>query len=169
MKRCTRPFPQRQRGVAAIEMAIILIPMLVLCFGIVELGRALYLYNGLVKATRGATRYLTTQSLANPPATETADSIRLKARSLALCGQTDCTSVPPLVPDLTLAQISVCDLLSCPTTHANISTGEGTVNLVSITIGGNAATAYTFVPVANWVIPEITFAPIRTTMVSQFF
>ena len=43
---------QGQRGVAAVEMAIVLIPMLVLCFGVLEIGRALYLYNGLVKSTQ---------------------------------------------------------------------------------------------------------------------
>ena len=95
-----------QRGVAAVELAIVLIPMLVLCFGITELGRALYQYNGLVKATRGAARYLSQQSLASPPAGETADSIRLKARSLALCGAFNCSGVSPLVPNLTLAQLN---------------------------------------------------------------
>jgi TadE-like protein len=68
----------QQKGVVAIEMALILVPMLILCFGITELGRALYQYNGLVKATRGAVRYLSQQSMASPPAGETADSLRLR-------------------------------------------------------------------------------------------
>jgi len=53
----------KQHGVAAVELALIMVPMLVLCFGVVEVGRALYYYNGLVKATRSAARYLTMQDL----------------------------------------------------------------------------------------------------------
>lgn len=155
-----------QRGVAAVEMAIFLIPMLVLCFGITELGRALYQYNGLVKATRGAVRYLSQQSLATPPEGEDADSIRLKARSLALCGAFDCGGKPALVPNLTLTMISVCDPVSCASTHANVPTGEGTTSLVTVTIGA-ADTGYDFTSIVPWVIPSITFGPISVTMASS--
>jgi hypothetical protein len=155
-----------QRGVAAVEMAIILIPMLVLCFGITELGRALYQYNGLVKATRGAARYLSQQSLASPPAGETVDGIRLKARSLALCGAFNCDGVDPLVPNLTLAMISVCDPVACVGTHANVLTGEGTTSLVTVSIGAGDA-GYGFLSVVPWVVPDITFGPISITMASS--
>lgn len=158
-----------QRGVAAVEMALIMVPMLILCFGIVELGRALYMYNGLVKSTRGAVRYMTSQSLSSPPAGETAATIRLKARSLAVCGAYDCAGKDPLVPGLVLAQVSICDLLSCPTTHNNVSTGQGTANLVSVTIGGTGAAAYDFTSIMPWVIPDMAFAPVTATMVSQYF
>lgn len=159
----------KQQGVAAVELAIIIIPMLILCFGITELGRALYQYNGLVKATRGAVRYLTAQSLASPPPGETADSIRLKARSLAVCGQESCGSATPLVPGLTLAQVSVCDRLACPSTHDNVQTGQGSVNLVSVTIGGTGAAAFNFTSLVPWVVPSISFSPVTATMISQFF
>lgn len=155
-----------ERGVAAVEMAIILIPMLILCFGITELGRALYQYNGLVKAGRGAVRYLSQQSLASPPALETADGIRLKARSLALCGDFNCDGKAPLVPNLTLAMISVCDPVSCAATHANVPTGEGTTSLVTVTIGAGDA-AYNFTSLVPWVVPSITFGPVATTMASS--
>lgn len=161
---------QQQRGVAAVEMAIILIPMLILCLGIVEIGRALYTYNGLVKSTRGAVRYLTAQSLASPPAGETAASIRLKARSLAVCGAYDCAGdAQPLVPGLTLAHVQVCDPLSCPATHNNIATGQGTADLVSVTIGATGGLPYAFSFIVPWVLPEISFTPVSTTMVSQFY
>lgn len=151
-----------QRGVAAVEMAIILLPMLILCFGITELGRALYQYNGVVKAGRGAVRFLSQQSLASPPAGETADGIRLKARSLALCGEIDCGGKPALVPNLTLGMISVCDPVSCAATHANVLTGEGTTSLVTVTIAG-----YNFTSIVPWAVPSITFGPIATTMASS--
>lgn len=148
------------------EMAIILLPMLILCFGITELGRALYQYNGLVKATRGAARYLSQQNLASPPAGQTAEGIRLNARSLALCGAFDCAERGPLVPNLALSMISVCDPVLCPDTHANVSTGEGTTSLVSVLIGGGEST-YAFSSLVPWVVPDIDFSPVRITMASS--
>jgi Flp pilus assembly protein TadG len=160
----------RQRGAAAVEMAIILLPMLILCFGVLEIGRALYTYNGLVKSTRGAVRYLTAQSLESPPAGETAASIRLKARSMAVCGAFDCSGdVPPLVSGLTLAHVQVCDPVACPGTHNNVPTGQGTADLVSVTIGGPGGTPFTFSTLVPLGIGDLTFTPVTTTMVSQFF
>ncbi|MEZ5645222.1 MAG: pilus assembly protein [Burkholderiaceae bacterium] len=157
---------RRQRGVAAVEMAIIVMPMIILCFGITELGRALYQYNGLVKATRGAARYLSQQNLASPPAGTTADDIRLNARSLARCGAFDCADRDPLVSNLTLEMISVCDPVLCPDTHANVSTGEGTTSLVTVSIG-SAATPYRFTSIVQWVIPDIDFSTVSITMASS--
>lgn len=159
-----------QQGVAAVELAFIMVPLLILCFGITEVGRALYYYNGLVKATRGAVRYLAVQSLASPPQGETADSIRLKARSLAVCGAQACSpTAQPLVPGLVLAQVSVCDPVGCPATHANVQTGQGSVGLVSVSIGGANAAAYSFSSLVPWVIPDFTFSPVSATMAAQFF
>lgn len=160
----------KQQGIAAVELALIMGPMLILCFGITEVGRALYHYNGLVKATRGAVRYLAVQSLASPPLGETAQNIRDRARSLAVCGAQVCSlNAVPLVPGLTLAQVSVCDPVGCPSTHANVSTGQGGVNLVSVTIGGTGAAAFQFTSLVPWVIPSITFGPVTATMAAQFF
>lgn len=156
----------QQKGIVAVEMALILTPMVVLCFGITELGRALYQYNGLVKATRSAVRYLSQQSLASPPAGETSDTLRNKARSLALCGLTSCgTSTTPLVPGLTLAMISVCDPVLCPATHSSVPAGPGTASLVTVTIGsgGNPFSFASFVPD---VVPSIQFNPISITMLN---
>jgi Flp pilus assembly protein TadG len=157
---------KHQRGVAAVEMAIIILPMLILCFGITELGRALYQYNGLVKATRGAARYLSQQNLASPPAGQTADGIRTHARSLALCGAFDCAQTEPLVTNLTLAMISVCDPVLCANTHANVSTGEGTTSLVSVTVGGGGA-IYAFESMVPWMVPHINFSPVSITMAAS--
>ncbi len=147
-------------------MALVIIPMLILCFGITELGRALYQYNGLVKATRGAARYLSQQSLAAPPIGETADGIRLKARSLALCGAYDCAGKQPLVTSLTLDMISVCDPVACPATHSNVPTGQGSTSLVAVAIGaGNDK--FNFTSLVSWVVPDITFSAISITMASS--
>lgn len=156
----------KQKGVAAVEMAIVLIPMLILCFGITELGRALYQYNGLVKATRSGARYLSQQSLASPPPGETASSLRNKARSLALCGAYDCSGQPSLVAGLTLDMISVCDPVACQATHFNVLTGEGTANLVSVYINAEGS-KFSFSSLVPWVIPDITFSPISITMAAS--
>lgn len=155
-----------QRGVAAVELAFVLLPMLVLCFGITEMGRALYQYNGLVKSVRGAVRYLSQQSLASPPPGETAEGLRLKARSLALCGALDCGDKSPLVPGLTLAMIGVCDEVACAATHANVPTGEGTASLATVNIGAGAE-PYRFTSLIPWVVPSVSFKPIAITMVSS--
>ena len=157
---------KRQRGVAAVEMAIVIVPMLILCFGITELGRALYLYNGLVKATRGAARYLSQQNVVIPPPGLTADDIRLNARSLALCGALDCSGRQPLVPGLTISMISVCDAALCASTHASVSTGEGLTSVVTVTIGAGD-NRYPFTSLVPWVIPSINYSPVSITMAAS--
>lgn len=161
--------PQRQKGVAAVELGFIVIPMLLMGFGITELGRALSYYDGLVKATRGAVRYLAQQDLANMSADELT-ATRNKAVALAVCGLETCAaSTPPLVPGLTTDNVSLCDYLNCASTHNNVQTGQGTVDLVSVTIGGTGTSAYDFTSLMSWVIPDITFSPIKTTMASRYF
>ena len=54
---------RRQRGVAAIEMAITLPVLLFMLLAIAEFGRAFHQYNTLSKAVHSATRYLSTTAL----------------------------------------------------------------------------------------------------------
>lgn len=170
----TKSNSRRQRGVAAVEMAIIVLPMLLLCFGITEIGRALYQYNGLVKATRGAARFLSQQNLASPPPTSSAEIIREQAKSLAYCGKLDCKDdgdpkTPPILPNvpaLEFDMISLCDPVACPTTHANISTGEGTTSLVSVVIGASD-NPFKFTSLVPFLIPSIDFAPVSITMAAS--
>ena len=152
----------KQKGVAAVELALVLIPMLILCFGITELGRALYQYNGLVKATRTGVRYLSQQSFTGVDA----DVIRLKGKSLTLCGFDDCAGKPPLVTGLTLAMISVCDPASCVGTHYNMPTGDGPTDLVSVYINAGGS-KFSFTSLVPWVIPDTTFSRISTTMAAS--
>lgn len=51
--------PVFQKGAAMVEMAMVVPILLILAFGIIELGRALYQHNSLGKATETAARYLT--------------------------------------------------------------------------------------------------------------
>jgi Flp pilus assembly protein TadG len=141
----------KQQGVAAVELAILLTFVLVpLLFGMTEFGRALYQYNGLTKATRDATRFLSTQGPGDP------NDISA-ARCLAVYGNKACAG-DSLVPNLTTAMVSVCDSSSCPS-HLNQPTGSGVINLVTVTVSG-----YPFTSLAPFFVPAFTFGDISTTM-----
>lgn len=144
----------RQRGVAAVEFAFLLTFILVpVAFGITEFGRALYQYNTLDKATRDAARYLSTQ------AAGTGIGI---AQCLAVYGTQDCSG-QPLAPGLTVANVNICDAISCPSDHI-VSTSLGSFHLVTVSIGGGQANSYQFFSIVPFIVPDINFGPISTTM-----
>lgn len=148
---------RRQAGTAAIELAILATVLVPLTLGVTELGRAMYEYNSLVKATRDAARYLSSQG----PGDATDIGI---AQCLAVHGTRDCSG-SALLPGLTTAMVAVCDSSNCAGTHANQATGSGVINLVTVTISG-----YTFTPVlplpvfTNLTGASITFSDVSTTM-----
>lgn len=144
-------FPFRQRGIAAVELGLLIGPLLLLTLGVTEFGRAFYQYNALAKATRDATRFLSGQGPGEPSDVTT-------AQCLATHGNKSCTGAV-LVPGLTTAMVSVCDSISCPGNHQNQATGSGVINLVTVTITG-----YPFTSIVPLVIPDITFGSISTTM-----
>lgn len=158
----------KQRGVAAVELALIIGPMLILVFGITELGRALYQYNALVKATRGAVRYLAQQDLANLSAGDRG-VVYDRTKALAVCGALACGSKQPLAPGLSTSKVSLCDYLTCAATHKSVLTGQGSVDLVSVTIGGSDAQAFRFTSLMPWVVPDVNFSAVKTTMASRYF
>ena len=88
----------KQRGVALIELALIIPLLLLLTFFTTEFGRAVYQYHVLVKAVRDASRYLSVQ----PPGTNVD-----KARNLMVYGKPDPVDGVdlPLVHNLTLANV----------------------------------------------------------------
>jgi Flp pilus assembly protein TadG len=143
-----------QRGAAAVELGLLTLPLAALTFGTTEFGRALHQYNTVAKNVRDAARYQTTVAPGNT----------LAGRCLALSGTaanngTACTDAA-LLPGLTLAQITVCDRLSCPGTHNLQPTTRGVVNLVTVTITG-----YPFTSMVPFAMPSITFGAISATMV----
>jgi hypothetical protein len=110
-----------QRGVAIIELALILPLLLLLTMTVTEFGRALYQYDLLTKSVRDAARYLSVQA----PGTHTTE-----ARNLVVYGNT-AGSGTPLAAGLDLAQV--------PTpTWQTAGTGPF-INTVTIRISG-----YTF-------------------------
>lgn len=147
---------QIQRGVVAVEFALLIIPMLLMVFGVAEYGRAMYQYNTLVKATRDGARYLTTQAAGSGVNT---------AKCLVVYGQAVCSG-PKVVGNLTTSMVSVCDSVSCPSTHAAVATGSGVVNLVTVVISGYQFESAVSFNIGGLTIglPNITFGDISTTM-----
>lgn len=146
----------RQRGVAAVEMGFLLLPLVLMVFGATELGRAIYTYNTLDKSVRDAVRHL---SQHGPGDT----TIQAEAKCLARTGVLACSgSTPSLAPGLTAGNIDLCDALLCTATHASQVVGSGTINLVSATITG-----YAYNSLVGFVIPDLNFNNITATMRAQ--
>ncbi|MBT8138052.1 MAG: pilus assembly protein [Gammaproteobacteria bacterium] len=92
-----------QRGIAAVELAIVLPVLLLMMLAIAELGRAIVQYNELTKASRDAARYLASYAIAG-----TTDVIQLneelvtKTQQLLVYGRPGASStaiLPGLVTD----------------------------------------------------------------------
>lgn len=156
MKRLARP----QGGVAAIELAITMPVLILLAFGITELGRAMYQYDTLAKSARAAARYLAVYNTGGDPE-------QTAAKNVAVCGAPSCVGLQPVLPGLTTANVTVAvpnvGVSNFSPQLLNIQTGIGAMNMVSVTIGA-PATPYVFQSLVNFVIPDITFGPISVSM-----
>lgn len=130
-----------QRGVAAIEFALMLVIMIPLAFGITELGRAFYQYNSVVKATRDGARVLAKGGSAKAG----------EARCFTVYGNPACSG-NPVIEGLTLAMVQTA-------TDEEVPLGALTITLATITVNG-----YEFRSLVPTVIRDITFGPISTTM-----
>lgn len=125
----------RHRGVAAVEFALLIIPLILLFAGVAEFGRALMQYNSLTKSVRDSARFLSIQNPANDNYPAAA------ARCLAVFGNRTCTGTP-LVPGLTTAMVTICNPLTpaadddCDGPYNAVETGLGTINLVEVRIQG---------------------------------
>lgn len=153
--RSSRPQPvsraRRLRGVAALELALVMIPLTLLLVGAAELGRALYTYNVLGQSVRDAVRYLSQQ----PPGDAAARQV---ARCLSVYGNEDCAGTP-LAVGLATNQIVICDAQACPATHAAQQRGNAVMDLVTVSVSG-----YAFQSVLTWAVPNITFRTLSATM-----
>lgn len=141
-----------QRGVAAVEAALLLVPLVILMLGIAELGRAFYQYNTIAKATRDGARYLS----------EMAPGIgHAAAKCVVVTGSPSCSG-SPLVEGLAVGNVSICDATTCTATHANVpadGTGIPSMNLVTVKVTGYRSA--NFVPVS---VPFFDFEQISATM-----
>lgn len=148
----TRPSTlKRMRGAAAVEFAIVLIPLVTLVTGVAEFGNAICQYEALTKATRDAARYLSTYL-----PTDSAYPLA-QAQCLVVYGSTTCPSgkATPLVTGLTTSMVVVCDAVNTtnctdatdPAQFSNVATYDtnngtsggsqsGSINLVEVKIKG---------------------------------
>src|SRR5512139_4137623 len=163
---------KRQCGVAAVEFAILIIPLMLMLFGLAEYGRAIYQYNTLIKATRDAARYLSTVA----PGSKWDE-----ARCLVRYGNTACDG-PELVTGLGKdakdpVEVVICDKTNsgtggdpkCPEPRTLVSTGgtgSGVVNLVTVSIREFEFKSLINFPLSGLRIgaPDITFGDISSTM-----
>jgi Flp pilus assembly protein TadG len=99
-----------ERGAALLEFAIGSTIFVSAMFGVLEVGRMLWVHNSLVDATRRAARYAVNQGMSTGAQTA--------AKNMAVYGNTAGTG-QPLVPDLTTAQVKI--------TYQNFELGGGTV------------------------------------------
>jgi Flp pilus assembly protein TadG len=135
--------PSQQRGAAAVEFALVLIPLLALAFGIVEFGRTIYHYDAVVKSVRAASRLIAAY---DPSDSVSFSSAATQARCLAVFGKTGCQSGDtPLAPGLATSHVKICTRASvaeCPdlqiadVQNVSTGTGTGTVQLVVVRIDG---------------------------------
>lgn len=90
---------QNQKGLAAIEMTLILPILLLLFFATAEFSRLLYQYNALNKAVRDASRYI----IANPEFSSTNEVVvteQKKAAAKYLMVYGDFNSTSEILPNL---------------------------------------------------------------------
>lgn len=79
---------QAQRGLAAVEFAIVAPVLLLLMLGVAEFGRALFQYNTLAKAVRDAARYYSVNAFVGSTTTEDATA-KIRAANLVQYGNRD--------------------------------------------------------------------------------
>lgn len=143
----------RQRGVAAVEFALLASILLMIAFSATEFGRAFYYYNTLVKASRTAAREF---SFGGPKGTVT--SREDAAKCLAVYGKRPCNSKNdvPILEDLTLVLVDI-----GATTTETFSAGgvSYSYSFFCVTING-----FPFRSVVWWILPDIKFGEIKTCM-----
>lgn len=153
------PARNKMRGAAAVELALVSIPLIMMVLATIDFARAMFVYDQLVKSARDGARYL---SFFDPtvPAQYPTDLVKNRM----IYGSTS-SSGPVIVPGLAASMITICDHVdasACPgETFANVPTGSGSINLVKVTITG-----YRFTPIFPGAskLAAMTFEPISVTM-----
>ncbi|HSW15639.1 MAG TPA: TadE family protein [Ramlibacter sp.] len=142
---------RRSRGVALVELALILPVMLVMTFIVTEYGRAIYQYNTLTKSVRDAARYLSFQ---------TPETHRAQARNLLVYGNLGGTGTP-LALGLTAANVPDANIFWATTTPPDPVMATVTVRITGYQFRSIFPTAF------GLPFGTITFSNIEATMRSH--
>jgi len=99
---------RRPRGVAVVEMVIVLPILLFMIFATAEFGRAFMQYNTLTKSVRDSTRFLAEYAMMGQNQTINIDAIlRGRVQNLVVYGSVAAGTLSPLLPGLTPANVTV--------------------------------------------------------------
>lgn len=139
MKQSKR-FKSNERGATLVEFSIAATVFLVVVFGVIEFGRALWTHNALSDAARRGARYATLHS-----ATEIE-----QVKNVVVYGNAD-GSGTPLVPNLTTENVSV--------DYSNFALNAGTVSV--------SVTGYEFQFIVPIVGTTITMPSYTTTLTGE--
>lgn len=166
----------RERGVATVELAVILGLMATLLLGVVELSRATQQFATLTGAARAAARLAAAS--ASPEGIASAQCLAVYGKALESCA--DGSAGAPLLPGLSTRHV----LISVPTDLRDASgelvraatpglasiqaraadgSAAGTLDLLTVTLGPPGA-RYRFVPLMPAWMPAFDFAPISVSM-----
>lgn len=160
---------KRARGVAAVELALIALPMVLLAVAGVEYSRLFFTYQTLLKSAREGARYLSTFNTTATGYSSGSPNARLVAKNRVVFGNNAGTGAPVAI-GLTTAKVCIYDQANlsgtgCPALPlANfqaINTGAGlpTMNAVRVEIRG-----YQFDTAFPIPLPTVIFEPIAVMM-----
>jgi hypothetical protein len=96
---------QAQRGVAVVEFAIVIIPLLLIVAGIIEFGRTFWYYDALAKSTRDAARYISNARFSSTLAVD--EDIKVRAENMVY-DAVNAAGVPDFLPKYQYVDIT-CD------------------------------------------------------------
>ena len=145
---------QAQRGVAAVEMAIVMVVMLLITAGMIEFGRTFWYFNALSKATRGAARVVSGVSTSDLADAATRAAALSSAQNLAVRVANGAGVRPAITIDNVLI---TCDGGSC----GAASPGDVTVSISDFSV--SLGTWFPFVSSTNGSLGRVNLAP-STTM-----
>jgi len=151
---------RRQQGAAAVELALLTIPLVLMAIAAIEYSRVMYQYDVIAKATRDAVRVLTAfePGTADYPTTLAIQRV-VKAKDAG-------GNLIDRLQGLANANVQICDRVNstaCPGMQfANVATGSGAIDLVRVQVSG-----YQFQPLfGGGILPTLTFGPVGTTMMA---
>ena len=99
---------RRVRGVAMVEMVIVLPLLLFMIFATAEFGRAFMQYNTLTKSVRDSTRFVAEYAMLGQTQTINIDPVlRARAQNLVVYGSVAAGTLTPLLPGLTPADVQI--------------------------------------------------------------